>query len=48
MRSVVRTPQKFLTHHNLQGSQTTTDELPKVLEFLTHHNLQGSQTHLLY
>ena len=35
---------KFLTHHNLQGSQTghiahTCDTL-----FLTHHNLQGSQT----
>ena len=34
----------FLTHHNLQGSQTTRSPLVVHDEFLTHHNLQGSQT----
>ena len=35
---------EFLTHHNLQGSQTTISQLAPCLSFLTHHNLQGSQT----
>ena len=35
---------RFLTHHNLQGSQTQNDIYRLVDEFLTHHNLQGSQT----
>ena len=36
--------EKFLTHHNLQGSQTEfTPHTIRTL-FLTHHNLQGSQT----
>ena len=35
----------FLTHHNLQGSQTHSVESWKKSEFLTHHNLQGSQTY---
>ena len=34
----------FLTHHNLQGSQTCTHRGCGRVEFLTHHNLQGSQT----
>ena len=34
----------FLTHHNLQGSQTTPCTHLKYHRFLTHHNLQGSQT----
>ena len=34
----------FLTHHNLQGSQTDKKVLFVDIEFLTHHNLQGSQT----
>ena len=34
----------FLTHHNLQGSQTEIFQLQKLTQFLTHHNLQGSQT----
>ena len=34
----------FLTHHNLQGSQTGGAGYKKRLLFLTHHNLQGSQT----
>ena len=34
----------FLTHHNLQGSQTQGDFTYQRKEFLTHHNLQGSQT----
>ena len=36
----------FLTHHNLQGSQTNIYQPSTVTEFLTHHNLQGSQTQL--
>ena len=36
----------FLTHHNLQGSQTKCNIDKIRLEFLTHHNLQGSQTEL--
>ena len=35
---------KFLTHHNLQGSQTTDNGYKTLSRFLTHHNLQGSQT----
>ncbi len=35
---------KFLTHHNLQGSQTQPVIVTNNGEFLTHHNLQGSQT----
>ena len=35
----------FLTHHNLQGSQTLLCLIIQRLLFLTHHNLQGSQTH---
>ena len=35
---------RFLTHHNLQGSQTTTNIFSNLQVFLTHHNLQGSQT----
>ncbi len=35
---------KFLTHHNLQGSQTVWGLVKTENEFLTHHNLQGSQT----
>ena len=34
----------FLTHHNLQGSQTAFLLLGFGIGFLTHHNLQGSQT----
>ena len=34
----------FLTHHNLQGSQTPLVATISVYLFLTHHNLQGSQT----
>ena len=34
----------FLTHHNLQGSQTEKVSLRCLSKFLTHHNLQGSQT----
>ena len=34
----------FLTHHNLQGSQTTQTYSTFDNMFLTHHNLQGSQT----
>ena len=34
----------FLTHHNLQGSQTTLTMFTTKVKFLTHHNLQGSQT----
>ena len=34
----------FLTHHNLQGSQTVMAHHKLVVLFLTHHNLQGSQT----
>ena len=34
----------FLTHHNLQGSQTAQNAILNRLTFLTHHNLQGSQT----
>ena len=34
----------FLTHHNLQGSQTMCQVLFCSERFLTHHNLQGSQT----
>ena len=34
----------FLTHHNLQGSQTTLWKEIASGKFLTHHNLQGSQT----
>ena len=34
----------FLTHHNLQGSQTQPVIVTNNGEFLTHHNLQGSQT----
>ena len=34
----------FLTHHNLQGSQTTVILYAVEYWFLTHHNLQGSQT----
>ena len=37
----------FLTHHNLQGSQTVTTYLQAPKEFLTHHNLQGSQTSIV-
>ena len=36
--------QWFLTHHNLQGSQTLLLDFHRVAVFLTHHNLQGSQT----
>ncbi len=35
---------KFLTHHNLQGSQTAVWRNIFHAMFLTHHNLQGSQT----
>ena len=35
---------KFLTHHNLQGSQTISSVVCLTVRFLTHHNLQGSQT----
>ena len=35
---------RFLTHHNLQGSQTQHLHDSMMLGFLTHHNLQGSQT----
>ena len=35
---------QFLTHHNLQGSQTITLSTVRTSMFLTHHNLQGSQT----
>ena len=35
---------KFLTHHNLQGSQTEIAFIAVAIKFLTHHNLQGSQT----
>ena len=34
----------FLTHHNLQGSQTIITAREVHSLFLTHHNLQGSQT----
>ena len=34
----------FLTHHNLQGSQTIITWKINTYKFLTHHNLQGSQT----
>ena len=34
----------FLTHHNLQGSQTVDNKTITKNAFLTHHNLQGSQT----
>ena len=34
----------FLTHHNLQGSQTLNPLAEYLHRFLTHHNLQGSQT----
>ena len=34
----------FLTHHNLQGSQTSVRITTILRTFLTHHNLQGSQT----
>ena len=34
----------FLTHHNLQGSQTVILCTNRNIMFLTHHNLQGSQT----
>ena len=37
----------FLTHHNLQGSQTIPVIRFTNIMFLTHHNLQGSQTILL-
>ena len=37
----------FLTHHNLQGSQTDVPTQYPELKFLTHHNLQGSQTECL-
>ena len=37
----------FLTHHNLQGSQTVGTAPVHMTKFLTHHNLQGSQTRLL-
>ena len=40
----LRLPVRFLTHHNLQGSQTLADISRITLQFLTHHNLQGSQT----
>ena len=36
--------QGFLTHHNLQGSQTENCVKLTKSPFLTHHNLQGSQT----
>ena len=36
--------QSFLTHHNLQGSQTKQECGNGIKAFLTHHNLQGSQT----
>ena len=36
----------FLTHHNLQGSQTHKENGNHWMKFLTHHNLQGSQTSL--
>ena len=36
----------FLTHHNLQGSQTCLHFVNFQCPFLTHHNLQGSQTTL--
>ena len=39
---------KFLTHHNLQGSQTTMQRIKQGNGFLTHHNLQGSQTSNLH
>ncbi len=35
---------EFLTHHNLQGSQTGWIVVVDYFWFLTHHNLQGSQT----
>ena len=35
---------EFLTHHNLQGSQTLLCSDIFQPKFLTHHNLQGSQT----
>ena len=35
---------RFLTHHNLQGSQTFFPIFDNINWFLTHHNLQGSQT----
>ena len=38
----------FLTHHNLQGSQTPICKLKVHFAFLTHHNLQGSQTSNLH
>ena len=38
----------FLTHHNLQGSQTQRNEYCIIQEFLTHHNLQGSQTYIVH
>ncbi len=38
---------RFLTHHNLQGSQTQHLHDSMMLGFLTHHNLQGSQTTVL-
>ena len=38
----------FLTHHNLQGSQTSDKVKWFVFRFLTHHNLQGSQTSNLH
>ena len=38
---------KFLTHHNLQGSQTRIAFVPRCVKFLTHHNLQGSQTNCI-
>ncbi len=37
-------PWGFLTHHNLQGSQTGCWNKMENPRFLTHHNLQGSQT----
>ena len=37
-------PLLFLTHHNLQGSQTNKSVVISKSLFLTHHNLQGSQT----
>ena len=39
---------KFLTHHNLQGSQTPSKGKSKPGKFLTHHNLQGSQTRIIF
>ena len=38
---------EFLTHHNLQGSQTQHGPWETFSAFLTHHNLQGSQTYRL-